>query len=173
MIPTLKRCFIWETPARHARCAPKRPAGFSLTEVVIVLTIMAILSAIAIPRFANAIQAGAVDLAARRLAADLRLAQANAIRTVTQKSVTLDTATNSYTLVGMTLPDHPSKAYTIKLGDPPYEGAKIESVNFGGPTTLAFDRFGGPSVTGTVVISLRDRQKTVRIGAGAGRITIE
>ena len=150
----------------------RRSSAFSLAEAMIVLAIMAVLSAIAIPRFANAIQTSAVDLAARRLAADLRLAQAQAIKTVTQKSVTFDTAANTYTLVGMTLPDHPSKTYTVKIGERPYEGAKITSVDFSG-TTLTFDRFGGPVTAGTVVISLQGRQKTVRVGAGAGRVTIE
>jgi type IV fimbrial biogenesis protein FimT len=154
----------------RGRC---RWAGFSLTEAVVVMAIMAVLSAIAIPRFANSLQAKAVDLAARRLAADLRLAQAQAIKTVHQQNMTFSVVSNSYTLVDMPHPDHPSRTYTVKLGDPPFEGARMTSVDFGGLTTLTFDRFGGPSSPGTVVITLQGRQKTVRVGAGSGRVTIE
>src|SRR5690606_27031377 len=49
--------------------------GFSLLELVMVLTIIAILAAIATPRYANAMARYRADLAARRIAADLLLAQ--------------------------------------------------------------------------------------------------
>jgi prepilin-type N-terminal cleavage/methylation domain-containing protein len=148
-------------------------SGFSLAEVVIVMAIMAILAAIAIPRFAAAAQNSIADLAARRLAADLRLAQAQAIQTQQQQSVVIATDGYSYTIPGMAHPDHPAKPFVVLLGDAPYRGAWISAVNLGGSRILTFDRFGGPSASGTIAVTAASRTRTVRVASGAGRITLE
>ncbi|HSW44533.1 MAG TPA: GspH/FimT family pseudopilin [Phycisphaerae bacterium] len=150
-----------------------RGRAFSLAELILVLVIMAILSAIAVPRFAAAARNSAVDLAARRLAADLRFTQAEAIKTQSRKSVTFSTSTNSYVLVSMLDPDNDSRTYRVNLGDPPYEGICILSADFGGTSILTFDRFGGPSAPGTVVVGRGQHTRTVRVASGAGRITVE
>lgn len=153
----------------------RRPpsAGMTLFELIIVMAIVAILSAIAIPRFAAAMQNTTLEGAAKRVACDLRLAQANAIKKQGTQAVTIDVAQETYELVGMADPDHRSTTYIINLKDPPYQGVGITSADFGGTATLTFDRFGSPTAPGTIVIEARSRQKTVRVAAGAGRITIE
>ena len=150
-----------------------RSTGFSLAELALVVVIMAILSAIAIPRFAAATRNSAVDQAARRLAGDLRLAQAEAIKTQRQQSVVIDIGTNAYTLVGMAHPDHPSGTFVVTFGGQVYRDVRISAVDFGGANILTFDRFGGPSSPGTVILGSTARTKTVRVAAGAGRITVE
>jgi len=153
--------------------APPAASGFSLAEVVIVMVILAILSAIAIPRFAAAAQNGTADLAARRLAADLRLAQAQAIQAQQQQSVVIDADGGSYTMVGMAHPDHPARPFVVLLGEPPYNGVRITAVNLGGPRILTFDRFGSPSAPGTITVTAANRTRSVRVSAGAGRISVE
>jgi prepilin-type N-terminal cleavage/methylation domain-containing protein len=148
-------------------------SGFSLVEVAIVMVILVILSAIAIPRFATAAQNSTADLVARRLAADLRIAQAQAIQTQQQQSVVIAADGYSYTIVGMAHPDHPAKPFVVLLDHVPYRGAWISAVNLGGTRILTFDRFGGPSASGTITVTAASRSRNVRISAGAGRITVE
>jgi type II secretory pathway pseudopilin PulG len=99
---------------------PVPPAGATLFELVIVMAILAIVAAIAIPRFAGAIQIAALDDAVKRVACDLRLAQANAIKKQQQQNVTFDVTNNRYELVGMPNPDHPAASYIVSLTEPPY-----------------------------------------------------
>ncbi len=52
--------------------------GFTLVELIVVLGIMAIVSMVALPRYTGAMARYRADAAARRIAADLTLAQAEA-----------------------------------------------------------------------------------------------
>ncbi len=162
-----------ETTNRARTGPPAHGRGFSLAEMIIVLTVVALLSAIAVPRFAGAMQSGNADRAARKLAADLRLAQARAIQTQQQQSVVFSKDGLSYTLAGMTDPNHPSRSYVVLLNQPPYTNTVIAGVDLSGSQILTFDRFGSPSTPGTVVLAAGKRTRTVRIVAGAGRIDLE
>lgn len=55
--------------------------GFTATELIIVVALLAILAAVAMPSFIGAIKKYRINAAARHLVSDLRLAQSNAVST--------------------------------------------------------------------------------------------
>src|SRR5918993_4277272 len=79
--------------------------GFSAVELLIALAVMAVLAAIALPRFGGAIGRYRGDLAARRVVQDLNLARSIAMSRSTKQAVVFDLITHQYELVGVTDPD--------------------------------------------------------------------
>src|SRR5688500_12739493 len=61
-----------------ARRPDGRARGFSLIELVLVVATIAVLSAIAVPKYADAMNRYRVDLAAKRVVADFALARSSA-----------------------------------------------------------------------------------------------
>ena len=145
--------------ARHA---------FTIVEAVMVMVTLGILGTIALPRYAGFVANQHLEGAARRLTADLSLAQRQARRSSASQTVTFDVARNRYQLVGMKHPDHPSQPFDIGLGDEPYR-ARIVSASFGRDATLIYDGFGKPDSGGQVVIAVGAYQKTVQVDVGTGK----
>lgn len=82
------------------RCRRLRSAcGLSLTELVIVAMIIAIMASIAMQRFGNALARQRVDAAARCIVVDLQLAEREA--KVTSSTQTVQSNSNAYELDGM------------------------------------------------------------------------
>ncbi len=146
--------------------------AFSLVELVIVITIVAIMAAIAIPRYANAIQHYRADLAARRIVTDLAMTRSRANTMSTSQRIIFDVAANQYQIAGMADPDRPLSTYTVKLSDAPYQ-AKLVSVDFGGAADVSFDGFGVPAKGGAVVIQAGDIQRKVILDAGTGKAVVQ
>jgi general secretion pathway protein H len=69
---------------------PARSAGVTMLELLIVLSIMAIVSAIALPMFRSGVSTGELKSAARELAAGLRVARSEALATRQETRVMLD-----------------------------------------------------------------------------------
>ena len=61
-----------------ATSLPRSKNAFTLLEVALVLTIIGILSAIAVPRYANFVAGQRADATARRITTDLAFAQRHA-----------------------------------------------------------------------------------------------
>jgi type II secretory pathway pseudopilin PulG len=152
---------------QHRRGGPARNA-FTIVEAFFVMVILAILSAIAVPRYAGFVANQQLEGAARRLTADLSLAQRQARRSSASQTVVFDVANSKYQLVGMKHPDHPTQPFEVCLKDEPYR-ARIVSASFGGDATLVFDGFGAPDTAGTVVIAVGAYQKTINVDLGTGR----
>jgi type II secretory pathway pseudopilin PulG len=153
----------------------RKPSGaargaFTLVETFFVMVILAILSAIAVPRYAGFVANQQLEGAARRLTADLSLAQRQARRSSASQTVTFDVAHSSYQLVGMKHPDHPSQPFQICLLDEPYK-ARIVSASFGVVARIVYDGFGTPDTGGQVVIAVGAYQKTINVDVGTGRPT--
>jgi type II secretory pathway pseudopilin PulG len=138
----------------------------------IVVLIMGIMAAVAVPSFSHSLCRFRVEATAKRIAADLMRACQHATATEATQQVAFYLLTNSYNLPGYMDPDHPSIEYEVylsKTGHP----AKLVSCDFGGDSFVTFDMYGKPQNAGTVVVQSGNYQKTVRVDATTGKVTIE
>jgi len=77
--------------SRHSpRAALRRPTGMTLLELLIVLSIMAVVAAMVIPMFGSGVSSTALKSAARQVAAGLRLARSEAVATRHDTRLVLD-----------------------------------------------------------------------------------
>ena len=140
--------------------------AFTLLELVVVMTIIGVVGAIAVPRYTTFVGGQRADAAARRITTDLSYLQRRA-RTYSQSlTVSFDVGTDSYSVPGMRDPDHTDRDYVVLLSREPYE-ATIESADFGGDTDLVFDGYGILDSGGTVIIRVGKHQRTITVEAGS------
>ena len=154
-----------------------RPAGFSLIEVLMVLGIIGVIAAMAMPRWTRSVARYEADAAARRLAADLGWAQSLARNTSSSLTVHVNLADSTYQLVGVADPDHPGQGYSVDLKQSPYRCAIAASSATDANGNIVFDGYGTTAATGSIVVQAGDAQKQVNVnpaGAnqGAGNITV-
>lgn len=146
--------------------------GFSLMEVVMVMAIIGMMAAVAAPRYANSVARYRVDLAAKRIAADMALAQQRAQIVSGSRAVAFAVSTSSYQLPGVPDLKKPAIDYSVKLEQGPYR-AQIISANFGGDAEVVFNGYGVPDSGGSIVISSGSVQRTITLNATTGGVTIQ
>ena len=150
---------------------PHSLPGFSLVELTIVLAVVSILSAIAIPRYGSLIINYRIDAAANRIISDLSIAQSQARCKSAPQPVVFTAATNSYQLSGLVSQDSTSRQYIIKLTDDPYQ-VDLVSAAFGSAfssSTITFDIYGRPDNGGTITLRCGTRTTTVTVDAATGK----
>lgn len=103
------------------RSRNRTKAGFTLTEMLIAISIIAVLAAVAIPAFRGN-ETQALDSVARVLASDLRLARSLAVQYNTEWSVRLEASANAYELVhtGTGNPPQPAMPLSAPTADGRY-----------------------------------------------------
>lgn len=149
----------------HARQA------FSLVEMCVVMTIIAIAAAITVPRYASSLDNYRVSFAARKVAADIELAQANARAQSAGRSVVFTTSSNSYQIQGLAGQDGHGATYTVLLTSAPYN-ATLYSASFAGTSQISFDGYGAPSGAGSVVVKSGQASKTINVDGQTGACSI-
>jgi len=138
---------------------------------VVVLTIIGVLAAIAVPRYAEADARQRVDAAARRIVADLALARAKAYTSGETVTVTFDGPADLLLGPGMTSLDKSSSDYTVDFAEAPYR-AQLIAADFGGVPAVNFDGYGMPDSGGSVVVKVGRYTKTVVLEPGAVKATV-
>ncbi len=154
------------------RGAGTTKGAFSLFELLLVLAIMAVVAAVAAPRYGRASGRYRADLAARRVMADLRLAQSCAKAASAPRTVSFATATGRYQLLSIPAPDGVPGDYTVVLSAEPYQ-ADLTNVSFDGGPEVIFNGWGLPNKGGTVTLSAGGEQRTVVVDGVTGRISVQ
>jgi prepilin-type N-terminal cleavage/methylation domain-containing protein len=100
-------------PARNAGVPPASlgTAGFTLMELIIVLTILAMMSAAVVPIFGGTFATVQSDHAVRDLVATIKYAQERAVTDMKEYRLYLDPATNAYFLLSVKNPDERTKQF--------------------------------------------------------------
>jgi prepilin-type N-terminal cleavage/methylation domain-containing protein len=153
---------------RQCRAGPR---AFNLIELVLVLSILAMVSAIAVPRYAGSIARYRAETAARRVAADLALAASRASDAGKPQAVVF--VARSYQMPGMPHLDGKSYGdYTVDLGAEPYNVTRL-AAEFGGDAKVQFDLYGAPDTGGSVVVEVGDARRVVVLHPDSGRVEVK
>jgi prepilin-type N-terminal cleavage/methylation domain-containing protein len=162
-------------------------AGFSLVELILVITIMGILAWIAYPRLTVTTEIK-LDAAARRVASDLRYAQNRSIGTRVVHGLLFDAATERYTVYAPTpataVVDPADRARSLTVDftrRAEFQGVSIVSAAFGTTPGVSFDYFGVPrdtagtdlSGTGRVLLTCGGLVDTVEVTPTTGKVTVK
>ena len=161
----------------NAPTAPSRAdcvcrSAFSLLELTIVLAIIVATSAVALPRYWSSIGRYRVDLASRRLASDIAMAQSHARTTGSFRNVVFSPGSATYVLSEESAVNGGPGAYTINLASDPYlvSFATITATDSGRRVT--FDGFGQPAQGIAIAITCAGHQRTVRVDQTSGSINV-
>lgn len=138
---------------RHASTTRSRSRGHTLLELVVVLTIISAAAAVAMPRLSAASTRHRLDLASRRVTADLRLAARHAKASQTPWVVEFEPATLRYWV----RPQGGAPVLSVDLREDPYRLSGIAAGStaslVGGRRAITFDRFGAPTSAVKLTIS--------------------
>lgn len=149
----------------------RRRRAFTLIEIAAVVAIIALLTAMAIPRLERSIVRQRVEAAGRRVAADLNYARERAVHTSTAVKVLVNADARAYTLAGLSRTDRSDQAYAVDLTEPPYVIETVE-VSFDGGAVVTFNGFGHPSSGGTIRLKAGAQTETVTLDAMTGIATV-
>jgi prepilin-type N-terminal cleavage/methylation domain-containing protein len=165
---------------RNAECGVKnREWGFTLIELIVVIVILLILSAVIAPKITNVITGTRINTAARKIASDIRYAQSLAISAQTTYGVIFNpNPTNTYSLyqnTSATIITNPFSGglYTVQLNTGEYDGITIWG---SGSSEVKFDSLGSPTLGGgsSVIISNNGAAPTraITVAANTGKVSI-
>ncbi|MCA9041590.1 MAG: hypothetical protein KDA65_14650 [Planctomycetaceae bacterium] len=138
---------------------------------MLTITIIGILSAVAMPRFSTAIEAQRVKAAAKRIKADLELASRYARSNNLTETITFNTGDHSYSFSSYKDINHQSEVYTIWLNDTPYE-TTIQTLTMDG-NSIAFNAYGIPDRGLTITVINGSLTKTITLEEVTGRVVIQ
>ena len=145
--------------------------GFTLIELAVVMLLISIMFAAAVPAYVDSIIVHRVQSAALRLKADIELTQHDAKATSEQRSITYDGA-NTLTIASLSDLVQNGKTYTWDVTKPPYEVA-IAQFDFAGQAVLTFNGYGIPTHGGAITLQSGKYSKTIVVDGGTGEVTIQ
>ena len=152
--------------------------GFTLVELLLVVTVMGILSGILVPVFSSFTLSARLDAASRVLADDFRLARSRAIATQRVQGLVFDADNDNYYAYDSVLTTYAQDPLTKKSlsrnyrSDGRFKGVDLVQAAFPQGAKAGFNSIGSPDGGGTVILELNQARKTITVDAGTGRVRI-
>jgi prepilin-type N-terminal cleavage/methylation domain-containing protein len=145
--------------------------AFTLVELVMVAAILAVLSAIAVPRYSASLGHFRTEAAARRVASDISMARAQSRAGSVPRSIEFEPASGSYSIPGLAGLDG-AALYRVDLSEAPYRcSMRVEFTN--GTQALSFDGYGWPvGGGGEIYLAASGATRTVKIDPVTGAATV-
>lgn len=135
--------------------------GFTLTEVIIVLVIIGIISVFAVPRLYDHYHNIKILAAAKQIMADIRYAQTIAMNEHDSSWVEFDDVSNLYkiysginrTTRALVKDPFEQQDFIKYLDQGQYKNVVITGLNIGSDKNIAFDWFGNTSNSGEIILN--------------------
>jgi prepilin-type N-terminal cleavage/methylation domain-containing protein len=144
---------------------PHADHAFSLVEMVIAISIVAILASVSVFSFSNIFNSTQLDNTAKRLVADLKLTRQQAIQDQNTSSFMISPSSRHYQAPGVKNLVGTDSIY-LDLEDDLYKSTTISlSLNEEGNNTIQFDPAGQVANFGTILLTNGDQEKTITITA--------
>lgn len=150
--------------------------AFSLIEVSCVVLVIGIVAAIGIPRFADSNSQYRIETAAKRIQADIAMAQDLARSLSISHNAVFKPGSTAYVIEPASTDPTPmeiaqSGARVTDLSMSPFN-CRVMKAKFGTDSTLTFDAFGTPVAGGHLVIYANNWGALIRVSEGVGRVDI-
>lgn len=143
--------------------------AFSLTELVIVLGLIGVVTAMAQPMLMSYVDNERIRALGRRLELDFALARSEAIKKRAPVTVIFDPSGTFYDIVGIdnvATVDGIQATYRVNLKDLGGQSAFVSTADFGGDASVAFDALGMPDTDGAVMISSGNTSVAMTVDKG-------
>lgn len=129
---------------------------------MLVVTIMAVIAAIAMPRYARAAAGYRAEAAARAVAEHLRLVRARAMAASRAWTVTVRSNSATVSATPTSTSADASDDLNLVISTEPWR-ASIDAADFLGDARFSFDGFGAPSLPGTITVVSDGIRSTVTV----------
>ena len=152
-------------------------AAFSLLSVLVTLTLIAILAAIAVPAYFSRHDV-TLDNAAVLVAHELRTAQNWAAFHGHDVTFAFEADGDGFRVLdhrGAVIErDDPKGSFSRRFSsDAVFEGVRFEAIDFGAERAVTFDARGHAARGGSVALTFSGELRTLRLAEGTGRIALE
>lgn len=154
----------------NALAGHNRFRAFTLLELVIVIVILSITAAVAIPRMSAASTRYRVDAAVQQLLADVNITAAVANQASQMRSISFDATDETYELIGQPSPNNPAQDYVVDLGVEPFN-VNMLGISFG-DNKLDISGHGLLLETGQVTIAAGQDARRIVFTEGTSTIQV-
>jgi type IV fimbrial biogenesis protein FimT len=149
----------------HSRAPSRHRGGFTLAEVLVVVVIIGIALAMAVPRMQGVLHRSSVESALNSVASDITLARLRAVRAATRAALVVNSTGTGYSVVVDPRSGTPQTLKTVSFSND-YKGLTLSPVN----DSVAFDSRGMlVQGSGTIRATRQGRTDSLTI-SGVGRI---
>lgn len=168
IVRTPMRYRPWRAGGRVSSEGTFRRGAFSLVEMVMVVAVISVVAAIAVPRFSGAIARRRLESASTRIVQDIALARQHARLISGDVKISFTKKQAMYSIDKLPDPNAPGSMYSVDLHDAPYHvtgwAAKFD-VN----EDVTFDMYGTPNKGGSILIRIGGESKTINIDVDTGK----